>query len=84
MKNNVTISKLVRGIGSPSYETLSKIKETYPELNMDWLISGEGEMILGDSDAELLQTLNERIEELKREKKIIYDALERINRLKEK
>lgn len=36
------ISKLKGSIGS---EVLAKIKRTYPELSIDWLVDGDGEMI---------------------------------------
>ncbi len=54
------ISKLKGSIGS---EILAKIKRTYPELSIDWLITGEGEMlrdnILEDSTNLLKQTIAE-------------------------
>ena len=37
-----TINNIRDGISSPN---LSKIIKTYPELNLDWLVSGEGEML---------------------------------------
>lgn len=40
--SNGYISNLKGSIGS---EVLSKIKKVYPELSIDWLIDGEGEMI---------------------------------------
>lgn len=39
------ISKLKGSIGS---EVLAKIKRTYPELSIDWLVDGDGEMIRQD------------------------------------
>lgn len=46
LTGNVTIHKIVKGESSPSFATLSKIKETYPEVNIDWILSGEGDMLI--------------------------------------
>ena len=45
LKGNVTIYKIVKGESSPSFATLLKIKENYPEVNIDWILTGEGTMI---------------------------------------
>lgn len=34
---------------SPSADILAKIKATFPNANIDWLLTGEGEMLLHDS-----------------------------------
>lgn len=36
--------------GSIGSEIISKISESYPELNMDWLLTGKGNMINGDNN----------------------------------
>lgn len=50
---------------------LSKICDTYPDLNPDWLITGKGEMLRGSIPAaapdSTLDRLLERIEDLARE-----------------
>ncbi|MDF1695232.1 MAG: hypothetical protein P1U56_05345 [Saprospiraceae bacterium] len=46
LNGNVTIYKIVKGESSPSFATLLKIKESYPEVNIDWILSGEGEMLI--------------------------------------
>lgn len=50
---------------------LSKICDTYPDLNPDWLITGKGEMLRGSVPAaapdSTLDRLLERIEDLARE-----------------
>ncbi len=33
----------------PTASVLSKIADTYPELNMNWLLRGDGQMIIGDT-----------------------------------
>ena len=40
--NTSTINNIRDGISSPN---LAKVIKTYPELNLDWLVSGEGEML---------------------------------------
>lgn len=35
-------------VKGPSVSVLMKIADTYPNLNMNWLISGRGEMLIGD------------------------------------
>jgi hypothetical protein len=36
--------------GGISSNTINKISEKYPELNTDWLLTGEGEMLKGNTD----------------------------------
>lgn len=42
--------------------TLQKIKEVYPELNIAWLKSGVGSMLIGDSEVTLEAPTDSRIE----------------------
>ena len=42
---NATISKAVKGRTNFYIDRILKINETYPELNMNWLFGGEGEML---------------------------------------
>ncbi|MDF1695231.1 MAG: hypothetical protein P1U56_05340 [Saprospiraceae bacterium] len=46
LTGNVTIYKIVKGESAPSFATLLKIKAAYPEINIDWILTGEGEMII--------------------------------------
>ncbi len=39
-----SISHVVSGRSKPSFDFMEKIKNKFPEINMNWLISGEGEM----------------------------------------
>ena len=45
LSNNVTLMRIVKGDSTPSFSTLQKIKASYPEINIEWLITGEGEML---------------------------------------
>lgn len=35
------------GVNKPSFETLEKIANTFPKLNLNWLLTGAGDMVLG-------------------------------------
>jgi len=41
----LTIPKGKTKLGSPHVETLSRICEAYPQINIHWLITGNGEML---------------------------------------
>ena len=43
------ISEIERGLKIPGGELLLSLKHAYPNLNLDWLLTGQGEMFL-DSD----------------------------------
>ncbi len=44
--SNATISRAIKNGTSFSTEHLEKISNAFPELNLHWLIKGEGEMVL--------------------------------------
>lgn len=53
LTNNVTLMRIVKGESAPSYSTIQKINDTYPNINIEWLISGAGHMLkdsVKDSD----------------------------------
>jgi transcriptional regulator with XRE-family HTH domain len=45
-----TINNAVKGKNAPSGEVISKIVIAYPRLNAKWLLTGEGEMYLPESN----------------------------------
>jgi len=45
LNSNVTLMRIVKGDSAPSFQTLQKIKEAYPAISIEWLVSGEGAMI---------------------------------------
>lgn len=65
------IAKFLRQNTTIQSNTIAKIKESFPELSLDWLVSGRGEMLLGSVPAaapdSTLDRLLERIEDLARE-----------------
>ena len=47
-----TVDKFKAGIHGPSVESLDKIIKSYPELRLNWLVSGEGMMVERITDDE--------------------------------
>jgi transcriptional regulator with XRE-family HTH domain len=47
-----TVDKFKAGIHGPSVESLDKIIKSYPELRLNWLVSGEGMMVQSIPDDE--------------------------------
>ena len=45
--NGVTISKIINQNRKPSSKTIGRIIKAFPDINYDWLVNGEGEMIKG-------------------------------------
>ena len=45
LNNSVTISKIINQNRKPSSKTIGRIIKAYPEINYDWLINGNGEML---------------------------------------
>lgn len=43
--NGVTISKIINQNRKPSSKTIGRIIQAFPDINYDWLITGQGEMI---------------------------------------
>jgi hypothetical protein len=48
MLNGTSIKRIVDHNRNPQNQTLNKISQAYPEINMNWLRTGTGEMIIGD------------------------------------
>jgi len=52
------VDKLQAGIHGPSVETLDKISRSYPELSLNWLVTGEGSMmgsVINDEETTILE-----------------------------
>jgi phage repressor protein C with HTH and peptisase S24 domain len=47
--NPTKIYNILNGKARPSYDTLESLLEQYPQINLNWLVSGVGEMFNGDS-----------------------------------
>ena len=62
--NRGLVDKLTKDMHSPSLETLQKIKHTFPETNMNWLISGMGnvlEDVQDDDEKNLIRIFRTKI-----------------------
>jgi len=58
------VDKLSSGDNKPRFDTLEKIKETFPQVNMNWLVTGMGEIldeVLDDEDIVLLEMFRKKI-----------------------
>ena len=51
--NRSSISHIVNGRNKPSYDMLEKILSIYPNLNLNWLITGFGNMHINESTREI-------------------------------
>lgn len=59
-----SISHLVNGKTKPSFEVLSRLASSYPDLNCRWLLTGEGDMFGGASELHKMRLALERLEAL--------------------
>ena len=62
--NRGLVDKLSKGMHSPRLDTLQKIKDAFPETNMNWLISGRGnvlEDVQGDDEIKLIELFRTKI-----------------------
>ncbi|TWI80556.1 hypothetical protein IQ13_3234 [Lacibacter cauensis] len=68
--------------GAMGSDVLEKISSNYPELNMDWIISGRGEMIVKPESRHLLNDTEEKYP-IANWKDKYYDLMERYTSLLE-
>jgi len=76
MSSNVTIGRIINEQRTPHPSTLQKIVKRFPQINYDWLLTGEGEMLKGNDDENsIVQFYNSEF--LPKEKKLIpfYDDI---------
>jgi len=62
--NRGLVDKLSKGMHSPRLDTLQKIKDAFPETNMNWLISGRGnvlEDVQDDDEIKLVELFRAKI-----------------------
>ena len=62
--NRGLVDKLMAGAHSPRMDTLVKIKEAFPQTNMNWLVSGRGNVIedvLDDDEDVILEFYRKNI-----------------------
>lgn len=76
-------------VKGPSVENLLKIHNRYPELNIDWLITGRGAMLIKDSNqnaapvviGQHVNVQNVAITNLSELKSVIVSAIEEANKM---
>ena len=64
------VDKLSAGDNNPRFDTLVKIKEAFPQVNMNWLVTGMGEIldeVLDDEEAVMLDYYRKNIKAKKDE-----------------
>lgn len=80
--SNGYFSKQIKNLGSVGSDILVKIYNSYPDLNMLWVLTGEGQMILDDREAQPDSKLGEfsnRYESENRKLKSLASDLENLN-----
>ena len=58
------VDKLSAGDNQPRFDTLVKIKEAFPQVNMNWLVSGRGEIldeVLDDEETVILEMFRKKV-----------------------
>ncbi len=60
-----SISHIISGRNKPSLDFITKIKSTFPKFEWDWLITGEGEMLILDKVPEPIEEKPELVEKKK-------------------
>lgn len=58
------VSHLLAGRNNPSLDFVKKLKETFPEYNLDWIIFGNGPMTLSEPFADSRRSQDEPMEEM--------------------
>jgi len=78
MHNGSNIKRLITLNRSPQISTVKKISQAYPNLNMDWLRTGAGKMIIGDKtdirEDDLTVTAKQILKKLE-EDRVYYDSV---------
>ena len=57
------VSHILAGRNKPSLEFVKKIKETFPEYNLDWIIFGTGPMTTSEPYKEIFKESQKQIQE---------------------
>ncbi len=58
------VDKLSAGDNQPRFDTLVKIKEAFPEVNMNWLVTGRGEIldeVLDEQEVVILDMFRKKV-----------------------
>ena len=80
--SNGYFSKQIKHLGSVGSDILVKIHDSYPELNMLWVLTGEGKMIIDDIESQQVSKVNDignRYESENRKLKTLESDVEKLN-----
>jgi DNA-binding XRE family transcriptional regulator len=72
-----SISHIISGRNKPSLDFITKIKSTFPKFEWNWLITGEGEMLISDKLPE--PAIEEKPEPVEKKKTSLPDLFSLIN-----
>tara|TARA_B110000003_G_scaffold159381_1_gene159545 strand:- start:3090 stop:3878 length:789 start_codon:yes stop_codon:yes gene_type:complete len=64
MGNGTAIKTMIDNYRNPQNKTLNRISSAYPDINMNWLRTGTGQMIKGLSNPFPMSTFSQRIKEI--------------------
>jgi transcriptional regulator with XRE-family HTH domain len=77
------ISRMVSGSSNISVEVLNRIKDRYRQVNLHWLLAGEGEMFFEEPSSPLLQVKESPEDTVVKGKGRLEELEERVARLEE-
>ena len=60
-----TMSRLLNGNSFPSYQFLTDLKKVHREIDLNWLCTGEGNMLLNNENSSVVSSLKNIILTLK-------------------
>ncbi|WP_027382163.1 helix-turn-helix domain-containing protein [Epilithonimonas caeni] len=72
-----SISHIISGRNKPSLDFITKIKVAFPDIEWDWLINGQGEMLISEKTAEPI--IEEKPEIVEKKKSSLPDLFSLIN-----
>ncbi|WDF45482.1 helix-turn-helix transcriptional regulator [Chryseobacterium sp. KACC 21268] len=73
-----SISHIISGRNKPSLDFITKIKTAFPKFEWDWLITGEGEMLISEKEPEE-PVVEEKPEIVEKKKPSLPDLFSLIN-----
>lgn len=81
-KPSQTIASIVNGRNEPSSDVLRAIKLNFPNVNLDWILIGEGNF---EKDSESIQNVEARlVEALERERNVLLKNINDLEKDKER
>lgn len=81
--SHTTVRNVVNNITKPRYEFLESVLNAYPNINKDWLMSGNGSMFIDTTNGEINEPLKESSYLMEAVKKIEESFRDVVNEQKE-